>query len=91
MSTDENSVSTPADWSEDDTRKARTIWKEYQESHDLSERNGQIAGIDPETGEVWFGKWFTDIIRERRSQGLSSPLWFERVGFPTPLRKGIRQ
>jgi hypothetical protein len=74
-------------WSDEQTKAAQQIWQEYQKSHDVTNRKGQIAGIDPGTGEVWFGEWFTDIVRERREKGLVNPLWFERVGYPTALRK----
>jgi len=91
MSTERKTEFTPGDWTEDDTRKAVAIWDEYQKTHDLSDRKGQIAGIDPETGEVWLGEWFTDIVKERREKGLFNPLWFERIGYPTALRKGGRR
>lgn len=78
-------------WTDEQIAAAQRIWQDYLQSHDVDDRKGQIAGIDPETGEVWFGEWFTDIIRERREQGLVNPLWFERVGYPTALRKGGRR
>jgi hypothetical protein len=72
----------------DDIADAKRIWAEYQETHDLSDRTGKIAGIDPATGEVWLGEWFTDIAAERQSKGLTGPLFFERIGSPTALFKG---
>ncbi|MBW3540163.1 MAG: hypothetical protein KY476_07830 [Planctomycetes bacterium] len=77
------------DWTDADTAAARRIWEQYQQLHDLSERVGQMAGIDPKTGNVWFGEWVTDITAERRKQGLAGPLFFERVGYPTGLRIGL--
>lgn len=77
-------------WTEADTATAKRIWEEYQRTHDLSDRIGQAVGIDPGTGEVWFGEDALDIVRQRRSRGLNSPLFFERVGFRTYLRKGGR-
>ena len=79
---------TSTNWTDADTMTAKRIWEEYQKTHDLSDRIGQIAGIDPKTGEVWFGEWITDIAAERKAKGLESPLFFERVGYPTCLRKG---
>lgn len=78
-------------WTEDDTNKARQIWEEYQKEHDLSDRIGQAAGIDPRTGEVWFGDSALDIVDQRREKGLTSPLFFERVGSPAYWRKGGRR
>jgi hypothetical protein len=75
----------------DDVATARRIWAEYQPTHDLSDRKGQMAGIDPATGEVWIGEWITDISAQRRAQGRLNPLFFERIGYPTALRKGGRR
>lgn len=80
-----------AQWTADQTARAKRIWKEYQQAHDLSDRTGQAAGIDPETGDVWFGEDALDIVRQRREKGLDSPLFFERVGSATYLRKGGRR
>ena len=78
-------------WNPDQTARAKRIWTQYQQTHDLSDRTGQAAGIDPETGEVWFGEDALDIVRQRREKGLDSPLFFERVGSTTYLRKGGRR
>jgi hypothetical protein len=80
-----------AQWTPDRTTRAKRIWNEYQQTHDLSDRTGQAAGIDPETGDVWFGEDALDIVRQRRAKGLDSPLFFERVGSATYLRKGGRR
>ena len=78
-------------WSDADSRKAKQIWTAYQQQHDLSERVGQTAGIDPITGQIWFGESIHDIVRQRDAKGLDSPLFFERVGSDTYFRKGGRQ
>jgi len=91
MSTDNQTEYTPADWTEDDTRMAKDIWRKYQAEHDLSDRKGQAAGIDPKTGDVWFGKDIVDIVSEREKHGLHSPLFFVRVGYSTYYRKGSRR
>lgn len=80
----------PDDWTEADTQKAKEIWAEYQKSHDVSDRKGQAAGIDPKTGEVWFGESMIDIVDQRKAKGLRSPLFFVRVGYPAYWRKGGR-
>jgi len=77
-----------AQWSESDSHKAKQVWREYQRQHDLSARIGQAAGIDPQSGRVWFGDSILDIVSQRDAEGLDSPLFFERVGFDTYHRKG---
>ncbi len=39
-------------WTEADSHKAKQIWSEYQQQHDLSDRIGQTAGIDPKNGHI---------------------------------------
>ncbi len=78
-------------WTSENTEAARQIWHEYQKTHDLSDRIGQAAGIDPKTGEVWLGESIVDIVGRRKSKGLTSPLFFERIGYPTYFRKGRRR
>ena len=90
MSIDQKTENTPADWTAEDTRKAKAIWEEYQKNHDLSDRNGQAAGIDPKTGEVWFGESALDIHDRRATKGLNCSLFFVRVGSPAYWRKGYR-
>lgn len=78
-------------WTTADTETARRIWQEYQTTHDLSDRIGRAAGIDPKTGEVWLGESIVDIVEQRKLKGLCSPLFFERIGYPTYFRKGRRR
>ncbi len=78
-------------WSEADSFKAKQIWTAYQQHHDLSQRRGQTAGIDPVSGRIWFGESIQDIVAQRDVEGLHSPLFFERVGSDTYFRKGGRQ
>lgn len=84
-------MATTSTWTTADTETARQIWQDYQKAHDLSDRIGEAAGIDPKTGEVWFGESALDIVEQRRAKGLTSPLLFERIGYPTYLRKGGRR
>lgn len=75
-------------WTEADSRKCKRIWTEYQKQHDITERIGQTAGIDPKSGRIWFGESALEIVKKRETEGLTSPLFFERVGFKTYFRKG---
>ena len=75
----------------DEIDRAKAIWAEYQREHDLSDRKGNVAGIDPATGRVWVGAWFDEVAQQRDAAGISNPLFLVRVGSPTALRKGRRQ
>lgn len=78
-------------WTQADTRRAKQIWAEYQARHNLSDRIGQTVGIDPDSKRIWFGESIRDIVMQRNSQGLDSPLFFERIGSETYFRKGCHQ
>ena len=73
---------------DDDTRRARQIWDDYQEKHDVSGRLGQAVGIDPFTGRVWFGQSIVDIASQLEKENLDIPLYFVRVGQTYYYRKG---
>jgi len=78
-----------APWTEADSRKAAQIWADYQKHHDVSDRHGQAVGIDPVSGQVWFGESARDIMGQL--QGQWTPLYFLRVGFDYYQRKGGRR
>ncbi|MBI1923854.1 hypothetical protein HYR99_06350 [Candidatus Poribacteria bacterium] len=78
-------------WRKADSAKAKQIWTKYQQQHDLSDRMGQTAGIDPQSGHIWFGESIRDIVTQRDIEGLKSPLFFERIGSQTYFRKGGRR
>jgi hypothetical protein len=75
-------------WTETDTQRARHIWETYQRTHNVSDRLGQTAGIDPASGRVWFGESAKDIVAQMEAEGSSTPLYFVRVGSEYYLRKG---
>ena len=76
-----------SNWTEDDSRKAKNMWTAYQKNHDITDQIGQTAGIDPKTERIWFGDSALEIVQQRLAEGLTSPLFFERVGYPSYLRK----
>ena len=78
-------------WTEGDSRKAKLMWTAYQKNHDITDQVGQTAGIDPKTERIWFGDSALEIVQQRLAEGLTSPLFFERVGYASYLRKGGRQ
>ena len=75
-------------WTDDDSLRAKQIWIEYQRHHDISSRIGQTAGIEPVSGRIWFGDSILDVVSQRDPEGLSDPLYFERVGSDTYYQKG---
>lgn len=75
---------------EADIVEAKRIWEQYQRDHDLTGQQGQAAGIDPKTGDVWIGEDIVDIVLLRKSQGQSSLLFFARIGSETFYTKGWR-
>lgn len=77
-------------WTDADTAEAKRIWEQYQRDHDVSHLRGQAAGIDPKTGEVWIGEDIVDIVLHRKADGLTSPLFFARIGAATFYVKGWR-
>ena len=76
------------EWTEADSARAKQIWTTYQQQHDLSECTGKTAGVDPHSGRIWFGDSIRDVVLQRDAEGLDSPLFFERVGSESYLRKG---
>ena len=78
-------------WTQADSREAKQIWEEYQKQHNLSDRIGQTAGIDPKSRRIWFGSSIRDIVLQRNTEGLHSSLFFQRVGSETYFRKGVRR
>lgn len=82
---------TVSNWTEADSNRAQAIWSEYRRHHDVSERAGQTAGIDPGSGRIWFGDSIQDVIAQRDGDGNTAPLFFMRVGSETYYRKGGRR
>ena len=75
-------------WTETETKRAQHVWARYQREHDVSDRIGQTAGIDPVSWRVWFGESAKDIVAHMEAEGVTTPLYFIRVGSDHYLRKG---
>jgi len=71
-----------------DVDRARQIWAEYQQQHDVSDRTGQAVGIDPVSGRFWFGESIVDSRKQRDAEGISAPLYVVRAGYDYYYRKG---
>lgn len=63
-----------------DIDRARAIWREFQQAHDIASIVGQTAGIDPVTGEVFFGSSAKEISMRLQVEGTHRPLYFVRIG-----------
>ena len=74
-----------------DVARAKQIWADYQQQHDVSDRQGQAVGIDPFSGRVWFGESIVDIAHQRERERMQNPLLFLRVGFEYYCHKGRRR
>lgn len=73
-----------------DVAKAKQVWDEYQKHHDVSGLTGKAVGIDPDTGEVFFGDSIRDVVSRLDAQGAFRPLYYVRVGRDYYWRKGRR-
>jgi hypothetical protein len=78
---------TVSNWTEADSIRAKKIWSEYQQHHDVSGKKGQTAGIDPGSGCIWFGDSIEDVIAQRDAAGYGHPLYVVRVGYDYYYRK----
>jgi hypothetical protein len=79
---------TVSNWTEADSKRAQEMWSEFQQRHDVSEKVGQTAGIDPMSGRIWLGDSVQDVIAQRDADGSDAPLFLVRVGFAAYYRKG---
>jgi hypothetical protein len=77
-------------WKSGDTERAEAHWAKYVASHDVTALLGQTAGIDPDSGRVWFGESALDIVTQLDAANEFRPLYFVRVGKDYYLRKGSR-
>jgi hypothetical protein len=71
-----------------DIDEATRIWAEYERTHDLTGREHEAVGIDPKTGEIFFGDSAKAIAVRLIAEGTHRPLFFRRVGSPFYRRKG---
>jgi hypothetical protein len=79
---------TVSNWTDADSERAKQIWSDYEHYHDLAEKAGQTAGIDPASGRIWFGHSIQDVIAQRDVAASDAPLFFVRIGYAAYYRKG---
>ena len=75
-------------WKKGDTEKAQLIWSQYLAAHDVAQVVQPVAGIDPDTGAIWFGESAQDIWHQQEAQGHPKPLFYIRVGKDYYVSKG---
>ncbi len=73
-----------------DTDRARQIWDEYQREHDVMSLKGNVAAIDPSSGQVWIGESGIDVADRLKAEGVTSPVYLVRVGYDHYVQKGRR-
>ena len=72
---------------EAEAERALQIWEQYQQTHDLSSRQGQAAGIEPVSGRIWFGESAVDVQRQMSAEGIDLPFFCARIGSQAYLVK----
>jgi hypothetical protein len=81
----------PANEARVDVARAQQVWAEYQKTHDVSDRLGQTAAIDPVSGRIWFGESAVAVWKQIQAEGLNVPTYMVRVGKDYYYRKGGRR
>lgn len=71
-----------------DSYAAQRLWRHYIAQHDVTDLNGQTAGIDPASGRIWFGKSIQDIVHQMDAEQVATGLFFVRVGSDAYWQKG---
>ena len=74
----------------DFTERGRSLWQEYQRIHDVSQLNGQVAAIDPDSGRVWIAADPMEVIDSMNADGVDTPVYMVRVGYDYLYVKGRR-
>jgi hypothetical protein len=77
-----------SEWTNAESSRAQEIWSEYERQHELADKVGQTAGIDPASGCIWFGGSVQSVVAQRDASGSSAPLYFIRIGSSSYFRKG---
>lgn len=81
---------TAAPWKSEYTVRAQQIWEDYQRQHDLSNKRGKVAAIDPQSARIWIGDSGVDVAQQMQAEGVDVPVYLVRVGSDHFLRKGRR-
>jgi hypothetical protein len=74
-----------------DVDKAKHVWAEYERTHDLTGMEQMAVGIDPDSGEVHFGKSMEDIVERLDREGRFKPLFYRWVNDPSYFHFGARR
>ncbi len=71
--------------------RAKQIWADYERAHDLSDRQNEAVGIDPDTGEIHFGSSMEEIGDRLGREGRFKPLFYRWVNDPSYYHFGGRR
>lgn len=74
-----------------DVDKAKEVWAEYERTHDLRGMEQMAVGIDPDSGEVHFGKSMADIVERLDREGRFRPLFYRWVNDSSYYHLGGRR
>jgi hypothetical protein len=69
---------------------AEAAWLRFLQQESERGHEGEVAGIDPHSGEVTLGRTIAEIVDRRGARGQTGPLMFKRIGSRAVYRKGHR-
>jgi len=76
--------------SQQEIAAAEAAWAKFLTSESDRGHDGEVAGIDPHSGEVTLGRTIAEIVEYRGAHGQTGPLMFKRIGSSAVYRKGHR-
>lgn len=62
--------------------RGKELWEDYSDTHDTGPFAGQLAGVDVESGAVYFGHTAEELEGQRVPAAGGIPLWVTRVDPP---------
>lgn len=74
--------------SQQEIAAAEAVWATYLQNESERGHDGEVAGIDPHSGEVTLGRTIAEIVERRSARGQTGPLMFKRIGSLAVYRKG---
>lgn len=69
---------------------AEADWMAFLKNQSVNGHEGEVAGIDPNSGEITLGRSIAEVVQRRGEAGATGPLLFKRIGSAAVYRKGHR-